>query len=207
MIRKTFSLMLILFVFSSTSKAQYSLKLSQFRPTNETGFVYNKSIAFEIGKRDLFEDFRRSYISVGYASLSPRQESIRTLSSYYGGTGGYVIQQVDVYFSNQNVFSLDGGMHFSPMSDNSILKLYGGLGVALGYYSFSSEEYYENGMQKSSESLAFVTGGVKPSVGLEVNPNDRVIFFVEGVFAFLLDSEKQYLRNNQIGIGVTINLE
>ncbi len=204
---KLLFVLFILFVFGNTAIAQYGIKLSQYRPTEETGFVYSKGLMVELNYRDLFEDHSRGYYSVGFVSLKPRQEAITNLNSYYGGTGGYVIQQVKLIYSNQNIYTLDGGMHYTPFDYNSIIKPYIGLGIAMGYYSFTVDEYYESGAQKNSTDYSFVTGGVKPQIGLEINPNDRISFFAEGIAAYLIDSEKQYLRNYQIGLGVTINLE
>jgi hypothetical protein len=194
-------LLALLLLAASSSHAQLAVKAFQFRPTGELGQVANKAIAGELlFMENIKKKFFRTRAAIGYAKLTPRQDTI-PLYGISNDNGGIVYPSYQVFHKLSIAYVSIGG-DFRIVNKNPYFAYLGieGMGFVLNEEMDSYSKYASRG---GDESYGLI--GYRARIGFEYLVNDHIGLFLEGTRAGYFSPLVGAIGHNDIGLGFHYN--
>jgi hypothetical protein len=195
--KQFFGVLMLAFVLNV--HAQLGLRIFNYRPTGELGFIMKPTFSAEIAKQDGFDDGRfRSGFTLTYLVLKPRLDTFPIIGLMSSGSGDFVLPGKQV-FHKYNIFQLGGGFDFAIIYKDPFY-LYTGAdliagGVSIDYYSETPT------FEEKSYSGGGGLVGFRLRLGAEYNLNDAFSLFFNANRSYFLVTESGYLSANDYGLG------
>ncbi len=191
----------ILFVLSASQlKAQIGIKVTQFRPTNDFGFIAEKTFGPEIIWKNEFDGSTRMRYYANYASFGSRLDTIPTVSYVSSGNGSEILPSYYGYTKLWN-FTLGFGLDYSPEEmEDWLVRPFVGLDFNTGAHQ--RKTFTNTGVSSIDEDNLVPFVGFLGRVGMEMT-FDRIGVFIEGTRNYNLYVPIAGGSHNTIGLGIT----
>jgi len=190
---------LSLFLISLEAKSQFYVKAIQWRPTGELGFLFDKSMGFELGGRNDFDEKHfRSRGSVAILKQKPRMTAF-PINAYYYSNGQLLFYPAVEMIKKYNITQFSIGLDYTP-TPNKKLKPLIGLDISVSAVSRSVESF--GGPVQSHENSSTAAFAIKGRLGLEYDINNRSSLFVEAQRQYGQIVETMWYSANDIGFGI-----
>lgn len=206
---KILSLIVVLLLsnslFSQGEGSQYFVRLMNYRPTGEFGFVMKPANSLELGWQESFEESRtRMKIGLSYLFFKPRLSEFPTQSvTYeYAGTKIYGGNQIFYHFSQ---IQLSLGFDVAII-DQEKFAIYAGLDVLTGlqFTKYESNDVYTN---LHETILGSPLIGFSGRLGFEYHLNDSYsLGFSANRQYFIVTEPRAKLSGNNYGLSLIFNL-
>lgn len=186
---------------SSHAFAQVGLRLTQFRPTGELGYVVERKFAPEIQFIQDFEDPTRMRFSFLYLNLQPRLDTFPS-TGYISDSNGFRVLPGWQTFSNIDLILFSGGLDFAVLElFDYQLALYPGMDIIFGGINMVYESYTPE-LVSEGFSGGFMIGGLRLRFGAEWAFGDHFGVNLEWSTATYLQEETGRFTFNDLGLGV-----
>jgi hypothetical protein len=195
--------LLILFVTLAglPAMAQIGIKLMQFRPTGDLGYVVERKWTPEFQYIQDFEDRTRMRASFLYMNLQPRLDTFPTTGLISDSQGFRVLPGWQT-FSKINMYLITGGLDYAVVElFDYDLALYPGLDIIFGGIGMEYETYTPD-ISSGSFSGGFAIGGLRLRLGAEYAFNDHFGANLEWSTATYYQEEGGRYTFNDLGLGV-----
>jgi hypothetical protein len=188
-----------LFAFLN-SYGQLGIKISQYRPANELGGVFNKAVAGEISVvQSSFKKKWAIHLGISYTQLKSRQDTVRLYAVSNKG-GDYKVYPGYQVYNKYNLFWMSLGVDYYWIKTKKA-KLYSGLDVIAGGSAIDYILYYET-IRDEDYSGGDGNVGFRIRVGASLNLSDNLEAFTEFTRNMYLDTQYNTYANNEIGVGL-----
>lgn len=199
--RNVVLLFLLITLAGLPSMAQIGLKLTQFRPTGDLGYVVERRWTPEFQYIQDFEDVTRMRFSFLYLNLQPRLDTFPTTGLISDGNGFRVLPGWQT-FSKINMFLITGGIDWAVVElFDYDLALYPGLDIIFGGVNMEYESFTPQ-LVSSGFSGGFKIGGLRLRFGAEYAFNDHFGANLEWSTATYYQEEGGRYTFNDLGLGV-----
>ena len=202
--KKLFFAFALFFLLSNCSIAQVSLRLVNYRPTGEFGFVMKPAWSVEVGWQPRFSKRTtkrmRTGFSLLYLNMKPRMEVFPVSGVLHDGNGTTVLPGSQA-FQRYRVFQLAGGFDYAVVHRQK-LNLYAGFDIIAGVVSV---DYTHDipGWKNESYQGGGIMGGGRVRLGAEYSLSDRISIFLNASRStFLLSEPTSISSANDYGLGV-----
>lgn len=199
---KPLSTMRILFVgffllfFSNSSFAQIGIRVFDYRPTGELGFVMKPLVSGEISWVEAFDGRMRSNISLTYLKMKPRME----VFPVYGVLNGNYVLPGEQSFQKYSIYELMGGIDFACVQEEPF-NIYIGGDLIVGGASIEYTEIIQN-WSETSYSGGGILAGLRFRAGVDYSINDQMgLYFNANRSFFLISEPAGIFSGNDYGIG------
>lgn len=182
-----------------TSFAQLSLRVFNYRPTGEFGFVMNPTFSVEIGYMKSFENEGRlrPNFSVTVLNMKPRMKTIPT----YGVINGRQVLPGELSFQKYFIYQLNAGMDIAFIQKKKFVG-YAGWQIILGGADVNYTNNVETIIQVTYEGGG-ILGGLRFNLGAEYDFNEKISVFANANRCVFLVAEPKSLNwANDYGIGM-----
>lgn len=189
-------------VITDDLSAQVFLRVGNYRPTGEFGFVMKPTISFEAGLAGTINDDNkwRTMASLTYLHMTPRMDTFPTVTTMTVGSTTTVLPGQQA-FSKYNLIVLSVGFDY-PFYYTDQLALYGGFDLQAGAASVEYYEYVPT-YKQFSYSGGGVLAGARFRLGFDYSFNDNWgVFTTATRHIFLLTEPAAILAGNDYGIGI-----
>lgn len=189
-------------VFSEYLNAQVFLRIGNYRPTGEFGFVMKPTVSFEGGLAGTInEDNKwRTMASLSFMRMTPRMDTFPTVTTMTTGSGTTILPGQQS-FSKYNIILLSVGFDY-PFYYTDQLAIYGGFDLQAGG---ATVEYYENvpTYKQFTYSGGGVIAGGRFRLGFDYYINDNWGLFASATrHIFLITEPAAISAANDYGIGI-----
>jgi hypothetical protein len=185
----------------SPAAAQIGIKLMQFRPTGDLGYVVERKWTPEFLYIQDFEEKTRMRASFLYMNLQPRLDTFPTTGLISDSNGFRVLPGWQT-FSKINMYLITGGLDYAVVElFDYDLALYPGLDIIFGGIGMEYESYTPE-ISSSGFSGGFMIGGLRLRLGAEWAFNDHFGANFEWSTATYYQEEGGRYTFNDLGIGV-----
>ncbi|HSH64719.1 MAG TPA: hypothetical protein VLB84_02745 [Bacteroidia bacterium] len=202
---RNFFVLLVLLTGSYAAKAQLGVKVYNYRPTGDFGFVFKPTFSVEAGLMHPFEkDERwRNFFTLTCAILKPRMESIPGTGVLSDGTGTHILPGKQS-FTKYNVFQLSCGYDYSFINKTNYF-VFAGLDITVGAATVEYTDDVETFKNETYQGGG-VLGGFRGRLGAEYLLTDKisVMVYAQRDIWLITDPESINAANNY-GIGLIYN--
>lgn len=187
--------------------AQGFVRVGNYRPTGELGFVMKPAICFEAGLSGTIDDDNkwRAIASVSFVKLEPRMDTFPVVTVMTSGSNTTILPGKQS-FSKYNLITLSVGFDY-PFYYNDKFAVYGGFDLQAGGASVS---YYENVPTYKEESYdgGGVFIGIRLRAGADYYFNDNWSVFASAQRHGILVTEPAGIfAANDYGVGLRYMLD
>ncbi len=187
-----------------SSFSQISVRVFNYRPTGELGFVMKPLISAEIGYTQSFEESNsgrlRASFSGTFLKMTPRQ-SIFPISGVLTSGNGTTVLPGEESFQKYNMVQLFGGIDFAFMKKKKFY-LYAGSDIIVGAASIEYRSSVKTVIDESYSGGGYL-GGFRFRLGTEYCINDHIGIFFNANRSFYLVSEPAGIFSaNDYGLGI-----
>jgi hypothetical protein len=196
---------LFLILFANSAFAQISLRVYNYRPTGEFGFVMKPTFSAEIGFIRPFEDDKRLRVraSVSFLVMKPRMESFPIYGILHDGTGDHVLPGTQS-FQKYNIGQLFAGFDVAFIQKEKFFA-YGGLDLTIGGANVDYTDNIET-FKNESYSGGGILAGFRVRLGAEYDFSDKIGMFIDAQRSIWLISDPAAFNwANDYGLGVKYN--
>ena len=191
-----------LLLLSVNGFSQLSLKVYNYRPTGEFGFVMKPTFSAEVGWTQPFDDDMRwrSSFSASFLMMKPRMEVFPIYGTLTDGTGTHVLEG-EQSFQKYNIAQLYCGFDLAIVKKEPFYA-YAGVDITIGA---ASVEYTSKvvGVVDEGYSGGGILGGFRFRLGAEYDVNDVIGIMVNAERSVWLLSDPAAINwANYYGIGV-----
>jgi hypothetical protein len=181
--------------------AQIGIKLTQFRPTGDLGYVVERKWMPELQYIQDFEEKTRMRASFLYLNLQPRLDTFPTTGLISDSNGFRVLPGWQT-FSKINMYFITGGLDYAVVElFDYDLAIYPGLDIIFGGVNMEYESYTPD-ISSSGFSGGFMIGGLRLRLGAEWAFNDHFGANLEWSTATYYQEEGGRYTFNDLGLGV-----
>lgn len=196
-----FRIFLGLICLATSASAQIGVRVFNYRPTGEFGFVMKPTMSLEIGLVNAFEDDERWRVNftATFLIMKPRMETFPVYGTMTGQ--GTTVLPGEQSFNKYNIFQLYGGADFAIIKQDPFVIFIGGDLVA----GAASVDYTHNIQTYKSESYSGggILAGLRFRAGAEYVINDSFgLSFTANRSVFLVTEPAGIFAANDYGIGV-----
>jgi hypothetical protein len=195
----------LLLLIANASFGQLSLKLYNYRPTGEFGFVMKPTFSAEVGYMGSFEDDKRlrSHASAAFLVMKPRMESFPIYGVLHESSGDRVLQG-EQSFQKYNIAQLFVGFDLAFVKKEPFYA-YAGLDITIGAASVEYTDYIETLIDESYSGGGFL-GGFRFRLGAEYDINDHIGIFINAERSVWLLTDPAAINwANNYGLGIKYN--
>lgn len=194
-----------LILFTGKTFSQISLKVYNYRPTGEFGFVFKPTFSAEVGYLDSFEEDKRfrTRASVSFLVMKPRLESFPIYGILSDGTGDHVLPGSQS-FQKYNIAQLFAGFDIAFLKKEPFY-VFAGMDITIGAASVEYTDYIETYKDESYSGGGFL-GGFRFRLGTEYDFNEHIGIFIHAQRSVWLITEPAAFNwANDYGLGVKYN--
>jgi hypothetical protein len=197
---------LILLLAVQMSFGQLSVKLFNYRPTGEFGFVMKPTFSAEAGYMGSFEDERfRTSASATFLVMKPRLDSFPIYGTLSDGTGDHVLPGSQS-FQKYNIAQLFVGFDLAFVKKEPFY-VYAGMDVTVGAASVEYTSYIETFIDESYSGGGFF-GGFRFRLGAEYDVTEEIGIFINAQRSVWLITEPAAINwANDYGLGIKYNFQ
>lgn len=195
------------FILVHTATAQLSVKLFNYRPTGDLGFVFKPTFSAEVGYTGFFEDGNRwrKQATITFIVLKPRLETFPTTGVLSDGTGTHILPG-EMSYQKYNIAQIFAGVDYALIMKNSFF-VYAGLDITAGG---TFVEYTDNVPRVKTESYSGggLLAGFRFRLGAEYMMNDRITLMVSAQRCGWIVTDPQSTNAaNDYGLGIRYNFQ
>jgi hypothetical protein len=203
--RKFIAICLFVLLGASSAHAQVTLRVFDYRPTGELGFVMNPLVSAEVGYSKPFEESRwRTSFSATFLKLKSRQDTFPT-SGVLVANNTTTVTPGKESFSKYSMFQLMGGVDFAFVKKDK-WALFAGADILIG--AASVVYYNQDVLTTENYSGGGILGGFRGRLGAEYQVADHIALFFSANRSYFLVSEPAGLFNaNDYGIGIRYDFQ
>lgn len=206
MSKQIFKLLLSFLLLMSINhlNAQISIKIVQFRPTNDFGFIAEKTFGPELIWKKEFNGSTRTRYYVNFANYKSRMDTIPTVSYVSSGNGSEILPSYYGYSKIWNL-SLGFGFDYSPeILEDWLIRPF--IGMDLNTGAHQRQTFTNTGVSSIDEGNLVPLFGAVGRFGLE-STFDKFGVFLEATRNYNLYIPIASGSLNTIGFGVTYLLD
>lgn len=197
-----FRIVFFILLGSNLAFGQITVRLFNYRPTGELGYIMKPLFSAEIGFQQPFEerDRIRSGFSITFLKMNPRMAAFPTYGRLTDGSGTRVIPG-EQSFQKYNLGILFGDMDFAFVQQDKFNIFFGG-GIVMG---LTNIEYTYKVPSLINESFqgASMLGGLRFRVGAEYIVNDNIGIIINANRSIFLVIDPRAINwANDYGVGV-----
>ena len=190
----------LLFFGVKTSFGQVSVRIFDYRPTGELGFVMKPLLSVEAGFMQEFDKRIRSSFSITFLKMKPRMESFPVYGVLTDGNGTTVLPG-EQSFKKYSLFQLFCGFDFAFIKTKKLF-IYMGADIIVGAanvdYIYKIETYKDE-----SYSGGGILGGFRFRLGAEYAINEKLGLIINANRNLYLVAEPAAIfLANDYGIGM-----
>lgn len=197
--------MRLIFIFLSllvylNGFGQVGLKISQVRPANDLGMVFNKTTSIELSSFSRDSDRRlQLHYSLSYTSLTPRVDTFR-IYAITNKDGSYKVYPGYQIYTKYELYFLGFGIDYCFINAEKI-NVYAGFDVIMGASAIEYKENYET-ISDYEYSGGDMYGGLRFRIGTIFYISEKFACFAEAVRNAYLDENKMGFTYNEVGCGI-----
>lgn len=185
------------------SFSQVSLRVFNYRPTGDFGYVFKPTYSAELGFALPFSENRRVRFaaSVSFLNLKPRLDVFPIYATVSGGGQPDAVLPGTQSFQKYNLFNLCGGIDIAIVNKDKF-KFYLGTDINIGG---SSVEYTSQIVTLSDEGYSGggYLLGFRGRLGIDYSLSEKFIIFASAQRSYFLLNEPATLGSaNDYGIGI-----
>ncbi len=200
---KYFLTIIALFIFIN-GFSQLGIKVSQYRPANILGRVFDKSVAGEISYvYGDSEDRLLFHFAFSHTKLSSREDTIRTYA-ISNKDDRFMVYPGYVTYSRFNISFLSMGVDYAFIKTRKFIT-YAGMDVIFGNSNIKYESYYATISNESFNGKEFNIG-IRPRFGATFYITKKLGIFTELTRNIYKDIHKTLFANNEFGLGIRYKL-
>ncbi|HEU4716666.1 MAG TPA: hypothetical protein VFU15_02490 [Bacteroidia bacterium] len=194
--------MALLLLLCRVSRAQIGLRVFNYRPTGELGFVMKPLFSAELSCIAPFEDGRwRTQFSLTYLRLKPRMDTFPVYGVVSSGSTGTTVYPGTQSFQKYSIVQLSGGGDFAFI-DKDPFYVFAGADIVVGGASVEYTSQVQT-IKDESYSGGGILAGFRFRLGAEYDVNDQVGIIASANRNYLFISEPAGLYGaNDYGIGL-----
>jgi hypothetical protein len=199
-----FFIALFLLVGIKTSSAQIVLKLYNYRPTGDFGFVFKPTFSAELGLMGSFEEGRRRGIAtVTYLKMKPRLDPIPTTGVLSDGTGDHILPSEES-FKKYNILQFILGFDYAFVRKEPFF-IYAGFDLTVGAATVVYTDVVQTYKDESYDGGGILGGG-RFRLGAEYHLDDHFSLLIHAQRGgWLLTDPASINFANDYGVGVRYN--
>ena len=179
--------------------SQLGLRIYNYRPTGEFGYVMKPTLSLEVGYMKSFENEGRirPNFSITALIMKPRMD----VFPVYGVLNETTVLPCKQSFQKYNIFQLNAGLDFAIIQ-RSKFDFYGGCQIILGGANVEYTDEIQTIRTMDYEGGG-ILGGLRLSTGVEYDLNEGISFFVNACRNVFLVTEPTSLNwANDYGVGI-----
>jgi hypothetical protein len=194
-------------LISQTSTAQLSVKVFNYRPTGDFGFVFKPTFSAEVGYMGLFEDGNRwrSQASVTFIVLKPRLETIPTSGLLSDGTGKHVLPGAMSY-KKYNLAQAFVGVDYAFVCKQNFF-VFAGLDLTAGGTFVEYTDDVET-LKTESYTGGGILAGFRFRLGAEYTLSDEISLLIHiQRCGWIVTDPASLNAANDYGLGIKYNFQ
>jgi opacity protein-like surface antigen len=183
------------------------LKLYNYRPTGEFGFVMKPTYSAELGFESSFDKTTRFkyHFSATFLKMKPRLESFPIYGILHDGSGEHVLPGSQS-FQKYNIAQIFGGFDIAFIK-KAPFYAYAGLDVTIGAASVEYTDYIET-FKDESYSGGGILAGFRVRLGAQYDLSEHWGIMLNAERSVWLLSDPAAINwSNQYGLGVIYKFE
>ncbi len=205
--KRMYKFLLVFFIAAgiTTASAQVVLKVYNYRPTGDFGFVLKPTFSAEAGLTGSFIEGRkmRGIVTVTYLQMKPRLDAIPTTGLLSDGTGDHVLPGAQS-FKKYNIGQVFVGFDYAFVRKEPFF-IYAGFDLTAGFATVVYTDDVQTYMNASYDGGG-ILGGARFRLGAE--------YVLNGYFSLLIHAQRggwlltdpaAFNFANDYGLGVKYN--